>query len=299
VADQLVRDPDLVAVATSHNGPVDIEGRRVMAYGIDQHKGTIRSTIRTGALPSHDDEIALGPKLLADFHKRVGDTVTLNAGPTPHRLKIVGTALAPTSQSNAFNEEALLTPHAVDTYADFPAVEALLRVRPGADSDAVLAKLDARYPYGISDESLPHPPGPVRNLDQIRRLPLVLALFFALLGAVSVAQAILMTASERRRDISVLRVIGYTRRQTGSVLRGVAGAIAAVGIVIGVPAGFVAAQIGWHAVARSLSVDGSAAVPGAVIAVVTIAVVGFAMIVAMVPAHLAARRPPAAELQSE
>ena len=53
-----------------------------MAYGIDAAQGRHPPTLRAGTLPSHDDEIALGPKLLAVLHKRIGDTVTLNAGRT-------------------------------------------------------------------------------------------------------------------------------------------------------------------------------------------------------------------------
>jgi putative ABC transport system permease protein len=207
--------------------------------------------------------------------------------------------LSPASESNAFNAEAVLTTKAVNAYAELPVIEALARIRPGADVDAVFARLDARYPYGISDESRPHAPGPVKNLDQIRRLPLVLASFFLLLGAVAIAQSIFMTAHERGRDLSVLRVLGYTRRQIGAVLRGVAGAIAIVGIVIGVPVGFVAARIGWHAVADGLAVDRTAAVPLLVLGLVSIALIGFALLVALIPAHLAVRRPPGAALRSE
>src|SRR5262249_27056550 len=151
---------------------------------------------------------------LSSLHKRIGDRVTVGAGGQAHDLRITGTVLSPVSESNAFNAEALLTPRAIDRDSGFPTIGALVTTRPGADVERVIAALDRRYPYGISDESRAHAPGPVRNLEQITRLPLALALFFALLGAAAFAQLIFMLASERRRDLAVLRVIGYTRGQT-------------------------------------------------------------------------------------
>jgi hypothetical protein len=299
ILDQLTANHDLAAVAASHSGTIDVEGRRVTAWGVDARKGDIRPTLRTGALPVRDDEIALGPKLLDGLHKHIGDRVVLNTGEQRHPLKIVGTALSPTSESNAFNEEAILTPDAVDTYADFPAIGALVRARPDANVDAVVASLDARYPYGVSDESRAHAPGPVRNLQQVERLPLVLALFFAFLGAAAIAQSIFMTARERRRDLSVLRVLGYTRRQTGAVLRGVAAGVAVVALAFGIPIGVVVGRFGWRAVADGLAVAPAVEVPPLAITLVVLGLIVFALLVALAPAHVARRRTPGAALRAE
>jgi hypothetical protein len=299
ILDQLATNRDLAAVAASHTGPIDVEGRRVNASGLDALKGTIQPTLRSGALPARDDEIALGPKLLDGLHKHIGDRVTLNTGSQRHSLKIVGAALSPTSESNAFNEEAILTPHAVDTYTAFPAIGALVRAQPDADVDAVVASLDARYPYGVSDESRAHAPGPVRNLQQVARLPLVLALFFAFLGAAAIAQSIFMTARERRRDLSVLRVLGYTRRQVGGVLRGVATGVAGVALVLGIPVGVVVGRFGWRAVADGLTVVPAVAVPVGAITLVALGLIAFALAVAFAPAHIARRHTPGAALRAE
>jgi putative ABC transport system permease protein len=233
------------------------------------------------------------------MHKRIGDRVTIGAGARAHELRITGTVLSPTSESNAFNEEAVLTAHAVDTYSDLPTIGALATTRPGADIDTVLARLDRRFPYGVSDESKAHAPGPVRNLEQITRLPVALALFFALLGAAAFAQLIFMLASERRRDIAVLRVIGYTRAQTRRVLRGAAASVAVLGLAIGIPFGLLAGRFGWHVVADGLAVSRSGAVPIAAVTAAALALLGFALVVAAAPAHLVLRRTPGAALRAE
>jgi hypothetical protein len=296
---QLAADRDLAAVAASHSGTVDVDGRQVTAYGVEPIVGTMPATLRAGALPVHDDEIALGPKLLSSLHKHIGDRVSVGAGTSAHDMRITGTVLSPVSESNAFNGEALLTPHAIDADSDFPTIGALVTTRPGASVSSVIASLDRRYPYGISDESRAHAPGPVRNLEQITRLPLALALFFALLGAAAFAQLIFMLASERRRDLAVLRVVGYTRRQTRGVLRSAAGSIAVVGLAIGIPAGLLAGRFGWHVVADGLAVSRSVTVPVAALAGVAAGLVAFALVVAMAPAHLVLRRTPGAALRAE
>jgi putative ABC transport system permease protein len=171
--------------------------------------------------------------------------------------------------------------------------------RPDADVGTVMARLDRRYPYGISDESRAHAPGPVRNLEQITRLPIALALFFALLGSAAFAQLIFMLASERRRDLAVLRVIGYTRAQTRGVLRSAAACVAAVGLAIGIPLGLLAGRLGWHIVADGLAVSRSVAVPVAAVVGTALALFGFALVIATAPAHFALRRTPGAALRSE
>jgi predicted lysophospholipase L1 biosynthesis ABC-type transport system permease subunit len=300
VLHQLAADRDLAAVAASHSGTIDIDGRQVEAYGVEPIIGTtIRPTLRSGSLPAHDDEIAIGPKLLAGLHKRIGDRVTIGSGAASRDVRIVGTVLSPVSESNAFNAEALLTPRAVDADTGFPSIGALVVTRPGADVARVLANLDRRYPYGISDESRAHAPGPVRNLEQITRLPLALAMFFALLGAAAFAQLIFMLARERRRDLAVLRVMGYRRAQTRGVLCSAAVSIAVVGLVIGIPLGLLAGRFGWHIVADGLAVSPSAAIPVGAVAALGVALVAFASTVAMAPAHLVLRRTPGAALRAE
>lgn len=296
---QLADDRDLAAVAASHSGTLDVDGRLITAYAVEPVVGSIKATVRSGAPPAHDDEIALGPKLLSVLHKRIGDRVTISAAGGAHTMKISGTALSPISESNAFNEEALLTPAAIDRYTDIPSIGALVTIRPGADRDAVVSRLDGRYPYGISDESRARAPGPVRNLEQIRRLPLALALFFALLGAAAFAQLIFMLSGERRRDLAVLRVLGYTRAQTRGVLRGAAASVAAVGLAIGVPVGLVTGRFGWHVVADGLAVSRTAAVPVVAVSAAALALAGFAVAIAAAPAYLALRRTPGGALRAE
>ena len=187
----------------------------------------------------------------------------------------------------------------IDRYGVNPLVLAIATIRPDVDQRAAFAALDKRFPYGITDESVPHPPGPVRNLDQIARLPFVLALFFAFLGAAALIHAVFMTAIERRRDIAILRSLGFTCRQGVGVLVAAATSLALVALVIGIPLGVLTGRIGWNTVASGNFVVPLPATPLVAIAIAALGLVAFATLVALVPARLSVRRTVGPTLRAE
>ena len=139
----------------------------------------------------------------------------------------------------------------------------------------------------------------MRNLDQIARLPFVLALFFAFLGAAALIHAVFMTALERRRDIAILRSLGFTGRQAVWVLAAAAESLALVALVIGIPLGTLTGRIGWNTVARGNFVVPLPATPLIGIAVAAFGLVVFATLVALVPARLSVRRTVGSTLRAE
>src|SRR5262249_26894951 len=92
---RLVSNPDLATVSEVRSGTVDVDSHGVTAYAVVPRKGSIHPVLRSGRLPRSTREIALGPKLLADAHKHVGQTVTLTSGTNTERVKIVGSTLSP------------------------------------------------------------------------------------------------------------------------------------------------------------------------------------------------------------
>ena len=103
----------------------------------------------------------------------------------------------------------------------------------------------------------------------------------------------------RRRDLALLKVLGFTRRQLAATLAWQSCIAAALGIIFGVPIGVFGGRELW-----SLFAHGIYAVPYPVAPVVSIVLVGigaliFAVLVAWLPGRSAARITPAEILRSE
>jgi hypothetical protein len=302
VVDQLASDPDVAAVATMHCNNIDVFHRARNACSVKPRAGTVTPVIRTGRLPRDATEIAVGPKLLSAMHEHVGGITSVQTPNGSHDVRIVGTVLSPDAESSEFNAEVVVTPDALhDFTADptFDTVEAIARLRPGVDRDKVLSRLDAQFPYGVSDESVPGAPGPIRNLEQIVRLPLILGLFFAILGAAAIGQALFMTSRQRRSDFAVLRSLGFTRRQVSLLIASSSTTFAVLALLIGVPLGIVAGRAGWSAVADNLFVAPAVRIPVIATVFVALGLLGFATLLALLPGRLLARLSPGEALRTE
>ena len=94
VLDRLAANADLEAVASVRGGTVELEGRVLDAYAIEPVKGAMSPTVDEGRIPTGESEVALGPKLLADLDRDIGDTVVVATDGSHEELTIVGTAYA-------------------------------------------------------------------------------------------------------------------------------------------------------------------------------------------------------------
>jgi ABC-type antimicrobial peptide transport system permease subunit len=139
----------------------------------------------------------------------------------------------------------------------------------------------------------------VATLGDLRRLPRVLAGFLAVLVVAALTHPLVLLVRRRRRDIGVLRAVGFTRRQVGAAVVVAALTTAVVGLAVGVPLGLAAGRVIWAELAASVGVAGDIAVPGAALVVLPGAVVLVALLVAALPARRAVRLPPAAAVRSE
>ena len=84
---------------------------------------------------------------------------------------------------------------------------------------------------------VPELPKPVADLGRLRSLPFALGIFFALLAIATVAHALVTTVRRWRRDLAVLRSIGFTRGQSRVAIAWQATLLATAGVVFGVPLG--------------------------------------------------------------
>ena len=259
----------------------------------------------SGRAPERDDEIVLGPSTAHDLGVKTGDTVTLADGKS---ARVVGLGLFPSDVHAQFDEGAWVSPKrwsglaAQDYNPDNNVtVEMVVAVRftdrAGLDKkiEALGTTLGSTVQFvGPADQPLE-----LVNLHNVRRLPTVLAIFLAVLGAVAVGHALFSSVYRRRRDFAVLQSLGVTRSGVRGMITAQATVVGLAGLLIGVPIGLIAGRAGWQAIANRVPLTfRSPLTIIAVFVVVPVALIA-ANLLAIIPARRASKAKPALVLRSE
>jgi putative ABC transport system permease protein len=285
---ELVDDERLVAIAEIATVPTAVGSVETQAYGWTPVRGDVGWTMLDGHEPAPGQVVA-GTKIADRLGVEVGDVVQVGEV----SLEVSGIGIGPVLNAEPFGRSVLVHPTDLPSVASVaPFHEALLTARPD-DLDAVVADWSARY-ESFSREL----PRPVRDLYELGSLPILLGLFLALVAALVLAHALVVTVRQRARDLAVMRALGSTRFDAGAVMVSMAVTTGLIGVVLGIPLGLALARLVWHEVAVATGVAGDLLVPpGAVVAGVGV-LVG-AMVLSLVPAVRAARTPPAVLLRGD
>ncbi len=272
-------------------------------------------SVITGRKPSQADEILLGPRTLSAVGLHVGDEVAVFGAVSPPggawddpgqetstRMTIVGTGLAPMTES--LGRGAAVTLEGLRRLSPEATEQAwFVRIPPGSDRAAVVSAYRSGFPRSMrkSIESF----GMERfelsalNLEQIRSVPVLFAVIMGLMAAAVLAHVLAVASRARRRDMAVLRALGFSRGQT---LRTVAwqSTIYSLGsLVIGIPVGVLLGRLAWRTYAVHLGAVPEAATPLVACLAVAVAALSLGGVLAIVPAWRAARTPAAVALRAE
>ena len=136
-------------------------------------------------------------------------------------------------------------------------------------------------------------------MRQIRGLPVALAVFVAVVALVAVGLGLVASVRRRRRELAVLKTLGFTRRQVRATVAWQASTVAAVGLLIGIPLGLLTGAFVWRRVTDELGVSPGLTWPVVGVVALVIAAVLSVNLVAAIPARRAARTRPAVVLRSE
>jgi hypothetical protein len=333
---QLDQDRQVAGWAGADEVIFQIDGQNVPGL-IGNGWDKLSPPILDGRTVTASDQIVLGAATLRQLHKHVGDTVTLSYG-SPHdapiylpptTLSVVGSATMPAVGYSSFIADhtsmgtgaivpnglvppamakAMLNP---DPNLNGPNV-VFVRMRPGVSPKTGLADMQrladaadktfAADRNGTGDNVVVlgvQRPAEIVNYRSMGNTPVLLAAGLAL-GAI-VALGITLTASvrRRRRDLALLKTLGFTRRQLVAAVSWQASVAAVIGIVAGVPIGIALGRQLWILFARNIDAVPEPTVP--VLAIVGVAIGTFllANIVAALPGSLAARTPTALVLRAE
>lgn len=312
-----------------------IDGRTVPVLVATNGLGVIPPLLSGHAI-TRAGQIILGRATLSALHKRIGDTVGVGLGSPstapvylpPQTLKIVGAATFPAvSGSSNFADHTSMGIGALFSFASLPAsfvqatvnpdpvqngpVMVFVRYRPGTSERAAVADTKRIVEVArkqIAGDSLANGddvsylpvqrPAAIVNYQSTGDTPLLLALGLAVAATLALALSMVASVRRRRRDLAVLKTLGFVRRQMIATVAMQALVTALVATAIGVPLGIAAGRQLWIAFARNIYAVPEPTVPASV-GLVAVATVFIAVAVAVVPGRLAARTPAATVLRAD
>ena len=129
--------------------------------------------------------------------------------------------------------------------------------------------------------------------------PLIFGGFLALFGASTLAHLLVVSVSCRRREIGILKALGFVRRQIGLVVVWQASVLAVIGIIVGIPLGVLIGRAVWQTFANNLGAVPVSETPIVIIGVLVGGVIIVANLIAVLPALVTARLNPEQLLRTQ
>jgi putative ABC transport system permease protein len=136
------------------------------------------------------------------------------------------------------------------------------------------------------------------NFGEAVNFPLIFGAMLAVVGASTLAHLLVVSVSRRRREIGLLKVLGFVNRQVASTVAWQTTTLALIGVIVGVPLGVVVGQATWKAFANNLGAVPVSIVPIWLVGVLVAGVVVVANVLAIGPALVATRSKPARLLRA-
>ncbi|MGZ4206158.1 MAG: ABC transporter permease, partial [Actinomycetota bacterium] len=137
------------------------------------------------------------------------------------------------------------------------------------------------------------------NLRRISSIPGLLAGLLGLVAAGTLVHTLVTSVRRRRRDLAILRALGFIRSQVRLTVVWQATSIIVIALAIGLPVGAIAGRWGWHVFIEQFGYVPFAVVPLLTVLLAIPASLLLANLIASLPARDAARTEPAIVLRAE
>ena len=242
--------------------------------------------VMEGHMLQSEGEAVIGYNLAAQRDLQIGDTMNVLIDGRSASVTVVGVYREMNNMGQMIMFSLDLLRH---TQPDAAPFSYSLRLRPGADEDAIMAALTSASNYQLDIRSAKNI-APDNSTTAMRQMVAWLAVILTALTTLGVFNSVWMSIQERRREMALLKAVGMTPDQmTLSVLTG-AGLIAVLSYVVGLPVGVIGTYVLTDAVGRWVGYGPLApemSLPGLVLmfpVIVLVAVVG-----ALLPAYRAGR----------
>ena len=270
-------------------------------------EGDVELPVLEGRMPVDAGEALLGSETARALGLDVGDRTTITSEEFGEiDLEVTAIGVLPSvgsfgaDRTNLGDGVYIVMEPPGDDYT--PGMTAMW-VRDGVDADDVLERMGPELPsFSVLGEPPVTHTTPVRspeivNAAELRRAPLVLG--GVLLGSLALALglAVALSVRDRRRELAVLRALGFSDRDLRQSIRWQGLVLLAGGLVVGIPLGIVAGRAAWEAFSDRLGLVPNATVPASWLAAEVALTLVLGAIAVALPARAAARVSPAEELQ--
>jgi hypothetical protein len=332
----LDHDHDVAAWSGVEYEVADINGQSIPVL-LAPPRSAVSEPILTGHGLDANNQIVIGATTLAGLHEHVGNTVVVSYGKPadapayvpPTRLRIVGTATFP-----AVGFDSFVADHtSMGTGALLPTdlqPEAFRKAQQGPDPllngpdlvfvrlrvgvNATAGRADLQRIADVTDKDLNadpkaagnnvtivpvQRPAQIVNYRTVGGAPILLATGLAVGAILALALTLMTSVRRRRRDLALLKTLGFTRRQLAATVASQASIVALLGTVVGVPVGIAVGRSLWTRFAHDIAAVPKPTVPTLSVAIVAIGALVLANVVAAIPARQAARTPSAVLLHEE
>jgi hypothetical protein len=311
VLGSLEHDPAVTALTQGIALPaIDIDNVTVGAIAGTPIKGGLLLSAVKGHLPNGLGQIGLGVSTMHQVGARLGSVVrvTLTSPSGGRRIvpfRVVSQISLPVlGNAVSLGTGAVFTLQGYEVAACTGApIQAECRNAVAHDANGGMLARFVRGPRGQAaiDYYLEHyqsiatlaiTPTSLVNFGEAVNFPLLFGAILAVFGVATLLHLLVVSVSGRRRDVGLLKAVGFVNGQVASTVAWQSTTLAVVGIVVGVPLGVVVGRAVWTTFADNLGVVPVTVVPIWLIASLAGAVLVVANVIAVAPALAATRSKP-------
>jgi ABC-type antimicrobial peptide transport system permease subunit len=282
--------------------PFVLDGTTADALALREQDRNFLPPLLSGRMPRESNEIVIGPKTSKLLGKGPGDPVEITIlGGAAVNARVVGIGVLPaTGHTGNLGEGTLSSLGFVEQiFGEGILDELIVRLEPGASAARVRETIDRELGALVLSNGPQKPPADIVSFGRSENLPFVLAGVLAVMAAGTIAHLLITGISRRRRDLAILKTMGFVRGQVARTVGWQATILTVVALLIGIPLGIAAGRALWTSYAESLGVIPVAVVPVGVVLLIVPAALVLANALAIYPGRAAARTRPAVILRSE
>ena len=315
---RLEHDPAVSAITEGIAVEISVDKLAVGAVAVTPVRGGILFASVEGHVPTGIHQIALGAATIRQLGVRLGSVVRVtvpspSGGTRSAAFQVVGQVSFP-----VLGGAVGLGSGAVMTRAGYE--RAVCPVGPG--DTACLARLLSgptdggllvsvvpgrrgvaavnRYLHAYqSIVALPVTPTSLVNFGEAVNFPLIFGGLLAISGAATLVHLLVVSVSRRRREMGLLKSLGFVNRQIAATVAWQATALALAGVVVGLPVGTALGSWIWDAFASNLGAVPVSVVQAWLLSTIVLGILVVANLLAVVPAFAARRSRPQQLLRAQ